>query len=426
MSAQIFEQYESVVRSYCRSFTDVFTKGKNARLYGESGKEYVDFFAGAGALNYGHSNPAIKQKIIEYIADDNIAHGLDMNTAAKAEFLQKFQDKILKPRNLDYKIMFPGPTGTNANEAALKLARKIKKRTNIFTFMGAFHGQTLGALAATSDWTMRAGANIPLGGTTFMPFPSDGFCSKIDTLAYIDGVLTDDHSGIEKPAAIIVEAIQGEGGLNVAPTQWLKDLQTLCRKHDILLILDEVQAGCGRTGTFFAFERAAISPDIITLSKSIGGYGFPMALTLIKPEHDIWKPGEHNGTFRGNQIAFVAAAAAIDFRESYDFDGETNKKAKILKEYIENQILPLNKNLKHKGIGLIQGIDFFDFDADLNSVNKTTGAIVKECFANGLVLERAGRADCVVKCMPPLTIEEDLMLKGLEILKKSIANVIGR
>lgn len=425
MSAQVFEQYESAVRSYCRSFTDVFTKGKNSLLYGESGREYVDFFAGAGALNYGHSNPAIKEKIIEYIAGDNISHALDMNTAAKAEFLAKFQEKILKPRNLDYKVMFPGPTGTNANEAALKLARKIKKRTNIFAFMGAFHGQTLGALAATSDWTMRAGASIPLGGVSFMPFPSDGFLSKVDSLAYIDGVLTDDHSGIEKPAAIIVEAVQGEGGLNVAPTQWLKDLEALCRKHDILLILDEVQAGCGRTGTFFAFERAGISPDIITVSKSIGGYGFPMALTLIKPEYDIFKPGEHNGTFRGNQIAFVAAAAAIDFRESYDFDGETNKKAKILKEYIESQILPLNSKMKHKGIGLIQGLDFFEFDTDLSVVNKTTGAIVKECFANGLVLERAGRADCVVKCMPPLTIEEDTLLRGLEILKKSVKKVLG-
>ena len=424
MSTQVFERYESAVRSYCRNFTDVFTKGRNALLYGESGKEYVDFFAGAGALNYGHSNPSIKQKVIDYIAGDNISHALDMHTAAKAEFLQKFQEKILEPRKLDYKVMFPGPTGTNANEAALKLSRKVKKRTNIFAFIGAFHGQTLGALSATSDWNMRAGASISLYGTTFMPFPSDsGFMSKIDTIEYIDGVLTDDHSGIEKPAAIIVEAVQGEGGLNVAPTQWLKDLQDLCKRHDILLILDEVQVGCGRTGTFFAFERAGISPDIVTMSKSIGGYGFPMALTLIKPEYDIFKPGEHNGTFRGNQVAFVAAAAAIDFRESYDFDGETNKKAKTLKEYLETNILPLKKGLKHKGIGLIQGVDFESADCD---VNKTTALIVKECFANGLILERAGRDDCVVKCMPPLTIEDDILLKGLEILKTSTQKVLSQ
>jgi len=420
MSAQIFEQRESAVRSYCRNFTDVFTKGKNDLLYGESGKEYVDFFAGAGALNYGHSNPYIKQKVIDYIAGDNISHALDMHTAAKAEFLEKFQEKILKPRNFDYKVMFPGPTGTNANEAAFKLARKVKKRTNIFAFMGAFHGQTLGSLSATSDWTMRAGANIPLGGVVFMPFP-DGFMASIDTIGYIESVLTDDHSGIEKPAAIIVEAVQGEGGLNVAPVEWLQKLEKLCRKHDILLILDEVQVGCGRTGTFFAFERAGISPDIITLSKSIGGYGFPMAITLIKPEYDIWKPGEHNGTFRGNQVAFVAAAAALDFRETYDFDGETSKKAKILKEYIETNILAINKNLKHKGIGLIQGIDF----TGINDLNQTTGKVVKECFANGLILERAGREDCVVKCMPPLTVEEKTLLRGLDILKNAIKKVLG-
>lgn len=420
MNNQTFEKYESAVRSYCRSFTDVFTKGKNDLLYGESGKEYVDFFSGCGALNYGHSNPSIKQKVIDYIAGDNISHALDMHTEAKAEFLEKFQEKILNPRNLDYKVMFPGPTGTNANEAAFKLARKVKKRTNIFAFMGSFHGQTLGSLSATSDWTMRAGASIPLGGVVFMPFP-DGFMASIDTIGYIESVLTDDHSGIEKPSAMIVEAVQSEGGLNVAPVEWLQNLEKICRKHDILLILDEVQVGCGRTGTFFAFERAGISPDIVTMSKSIGGYGFPMALTLIKPEYDIFKPGEHNGTFRGNQIAFVAAAAALDFRESYDFDGETNRKAKILKEYVEANILPINKNLKHKGIGLIQGIDF----TGINEVNITTGKVVKECFANGLILERAGREDCVVKCMPPLTIEEKTLLRGLEILKSAIKNVLN-
>ncbi|MCL2844769.1 MAG: diaminobutyrate--2-oxoglutarate transaminase [Chitinivibrionia bacterium] len=424
MSAQIFEQYESTVRSYCRSFTDVFTKGKNAFLYGESGKEYIDFFAGAGALNYGHSNPSIKQKVIDYIADDNISHALDMHTVAKAEFLQKFQEKILKPRKMDYKVMFPGPTGTNANEAALKLARKVKRRTNIFAFMGAFHGQTLGALSATSDATMRAGASIPLYGTTFMPFPSEtGYLSKINSIEYMDGILSEDHSGIDKPAAIILEAVQGEGGLNVAPVQWLKDLEVLCKKHDILLILDEVQTGCGRTGTFFAFERAGISPDIITMSKSIGGYGFPMALTLIKSECDIFKPGEHNGTFRGNQVAFVAAAAAIDYRESFDFDGETNKKAKIVEDFIKTEILPMKTGLRHKGIGLIQGVCFENVECDINAA---TGAIVKECFANGLVLERAGKCDCVVKVMPPLTIEEEVLRKGMEILKAACQKIIAK
>jgi len=250
MNNQTFEKYESSVRSYCRNFTDVFTKGKNDLLYGESGKEYVDFFSGCGALNYGHSNPFIKQKVIDYIAGDNISHALDMHTAAKGEFIEKFQEKILKPRNLDYKIMFPGPTGTNANEAAFKLVRKVKKRTNIFAFMGSFHGQTLGSLSATSDWGMRAGASIPLGGITFMPFP-DGFMATIDTIGYIESVLTDDHSGIDKPAAMIVEAIQSEGGLNVAPVEWLQKLEKICRKHDIMRIPHEVQVGCRRRGKFF-------------------------------------------------------------------------------------------------------------------------------------------------------------------------------
>lgn len=417
---QVFEECESNVRSYCRNFRDIFQKGKNAYLYGESGKEYIDFFAGAGALNYGHSNDYIKEKVLEYIAGDNIIHALDMHTSAKANFLRKFRDSILEPRNMDYRILFPGPTGTNAVEAALKLARKVKQRPSIFAFMGAFHGMTLGSLAATSNLSKRAGAGKQLSGVTFMPF-SGGFKGDFDTIEYMEQVLTDDHSGIEKPAAVILEVIQAEGGLIVAEIDWLKRLEDLCRRHDILLICDEIQVGCGRTGSFFAFERAGISPDIILLSKSIGGYGFPMALTLIKPEYDIWKPGEHNGTFRGNQVAFVAATAALEFRELHNLDNETLRKAEIVRTFIEGQILPLNLGLRHRGLGLIQGIDFLE----LPNVEAITEAIVAKCFTAGLVIERAGRKDCVVKIMPPLTIPDDVLLKGLDIVAKATASVLA-
>jgi len=207
---ELFNSVESNVKSYCRTFPEVFHKAKVAKLFNESGEEYIDFFAGAGALNYGHNNGYIKERLINYIQSDAITHGLDMYTKAKREFIQKFVDSILTPRDLNYKLQFCGPTGTNAVEAALKLARKVKKRTNIFSFMGAFHGMSMGSLAATSGIGSRQGAGVPLDNVTFIPYPV-GCMGNIDTIQYIETILTDDHSGIEKPAAIIVETTQAEG-----------------------------------------------------------------------------------------------------------------------------------------------------------------------------------------------------------------------
>ncbi len=297
MQVEVFNNYESNVRSYCRNFKDVFYKAKNAVIFDELGREYIDFFAGAGALNYGHNNEYIKDKVIAYLLEDGIIHGLDMHTVAKGEFIEKFIEGVLKPKGLDYKLQFCGPTGTNAVEAALKLARKVKNRTGIFSFMGGFHGMSLGSLSVTGNIQHRKGAGLPLQNVTFMPYPY-GFMKHFDTLDYMESVLNDPNSGIDVPAAVIVETVQAEGGIIVAPTEWLRRLRDLCNRYDILLICDEIQVGCGRTGSFFSFENAEIIPDMVVLSKSIGGYGLPMSLLLLKPELDIWKPGEHNGTFR--------------------------------------------------------------------------------------------------------------------------------
>ena len=276
----VFVKMESNVRSYCRSFPKVFNRAKGSKLFDEDGNAYIDFFAGAGALNYGHNNEYIKKALLSYIESDGISHGLDMYTVAKKEFMTTFNKLILEPRNLDYKLQFCGPTGTNAVEAALKLARKVKKRTNILAFMGAFHGMTLGSLSVTSGLDIRRGAGVPLGNVSFLPYPSQEF-EGIDTLAFMRQVLTDDHSGVDKPAAVILETTQAEGGINVAPTEWLQEVSKICKENDILLIVDDVQVGCGRTGEFFSFERAGIEPDMVVLSKSISGYGLPMSLLLL-------------------------------------------------------------------------------------------------------------------------------------------------
>lgn len=407
----IFEKRESQVRSYCRSFPKVFVKAKGSVQTDRDGKEYIDFFAGAGALNYGHNNDDIKEKLIAYLEGDYVIHGLDFFTQAKEDFLTCFDEKILTPRNYPYKVQFCGPTGTNAVETAIKLARKNTGRMNIFAFTGAFHGMTQGSLSLTSALDYRKSIAPVLVGSVFMPYPFAEY-AKMDTIGYMRTILSDDHSGIEKPAAIILETVQAEGGVCVAPDEWLRDVRQLCDDFGILLIVDDIQVGCGRTGEFFSFEQAGIVPDMVTLSKSISGYGLPMSLLLLKEELDTWAPGEQSGTYRGNQMAFVAAKAAIEYFYAHDIPSQVKQKHAIIDQFVKTEILPLDKSFEGRGRGLIYGIDLKD------------GALAKEtarlCFENGLIIERAGRGDTVLKVMPPLVIEEDLLKKGLMIIKDSL------
>ncbi|RCJ42318.1 diaminobutyrate--2-oxoglutarate transaminase [Nostoc minutum NIES-26] len=416
----IFEQRESNVRSYCRNFPALFHRAKGSLIYSESGEAYIDFLAGAGALNYGHNNDYIKQKVMSYLEADAITHGLDFYTSAKEKFLSKFFETLLYPRSLDYRVQFCGPTGTNAVEAALKLARKIKKRPGIFSFMGGYHGMTLGSLSVSGNLEIKAGAFGTSNHVNFMPYPH-GFMEKIDTIEFIEAVLNDVNSGIEKPAAIIFETVQAEGGVIVAPIEWMQKLRQLCDRHNILLICDDIQVGCGRTGSFFSFERANIIPDMVILSKSISGYGFPMSLLLFKPELDIWKPGEHNGTFRGNQLAFIGAAAALEYREITNIEQEVKTKETFLYNFLIDKIASISDKVKIRGIGLIWGIDIADFgDSSL------TKKIISRCFELGLIVERTGRNNTVIKILPPLTIEMPILEKGCFIIKQAFDECLAK
>lgn len=414
----IFEAKESNVRSYCRSFPDIFHRAKGSIIYSESGKEYIDFLAGAGALNYGHNNDYIKQRVMSYLDSDAIAHGLDMYTSAKKEFLEKFLSNVLTPKNLDYKIQFCGPTGTNGVEAALKLARKIKKRSGIFSFMGGYHGMTMGSLSATSNIEMRSGFGMTANHVTFMPYPH-GFMKSFDTIGYIESILNDVNSGIEKPAAILFETVQAEGGIVVAPVEWIQKIRNLCDRHDILLICDDIQVGCGRTGPFFSFERANIVPDIVVLSKSISGYGFPMSLLLMKPELDIWQPGEHTGTFRGNQLAFIGGLAGLEYRDNYHLENEVKTKSFFLQNFLTKEILPIDESISIRGIGMIWGIDLVDFGGASFAKD-----VASRCFELGLIIERVGRNDTVLKILPPLTIELSTLKTGASIIKEAFVDCL--
>lgn len=417
----IFEKYESNVRSYCRNFPVVFNRAKGSIIYSDSRKEYIDFLAGAGALNYGHNNDQIKQEVMSYLDSDTIIHGLDFHTSAKQRFLAKFSETILQPKKLDYRVQFCGPTGTNAVEAALKLVRKIKKRTGIFSFMGAFHGMTSGSLAVTGNTAIREGIWGTSNNVTFMPYPY-GFMDSFDTIAYMDSVLNDVNSGIEKPAAIIFETVQAEGGIIVAPIEWMQRLRELCDRHDIFLICDDIQVGCGRAGDFFSFERANVIPDLVVLSKSISGYGFPMSLLLIKSELDLWKPGEHTGTFRGNQLAFVGAVAALEYREKINLPEEVKLKEAFIRTFLIEEIASISDRISIRGLGMIWGIDLANFGGA-----SLTKEIATLCFKSGLIVERVGRNDTVIKFLPPLNIDMATLQKGCSIFKHALEEclVIG-
>jgi len=416
--ADIFDRRESRVRSYCRSFPDMFRSARGAEMIADDGQRYIDFLSGCSTLNYGHNHPELKRALIDYISADGVAHGLDMHTEAKAHFLNTFERLVLVPRKLDYRAMFPGPTGANAVEAAIKIARKVTGRTNIIAFTNGFHGMTLGALSLTGNSGKREGAGIPLSGVSHEPY-CGYFGDGADTADQLDQRLSDPSSGVDKPAAIIAETVQGEGGLNVASDAWLRQIERIARKHGALLIIDDIQAGIGRTGGFFSFERAGIRPDIVTLAKSLSGFGLPLALTLIRPEHDQWKPGEHNGTFRGNNHAFVTAARALELFWSDDaFERETARKAARLRNALGDIARSSSLASDVKGRGMMSGIEMQSGDV--------AAEICSECFKRGLIIETSGSHDEVVKVLAPLTITDAELDAGLAILADAIRAVTAR
>ncbi|MEU6807464.1 diaminobutyrate--2-oxoglutarate transaminase [Streptomyces sp. NPDC046831] len=406
--SDVFESLESEVRSYCRGWPTVFDRAHGSRLHDENGRSYLDFFSGAGALNYGHNNPVLKKALLDYVERDGVTHALDMSTAAKRAFLETFRDTVLEPRELPYKVMFPGPAGTNAVEAALKLARKVKGREAVIFFTNAFHGMTLGSLAVTGNAFKRAGAGTALVHATPMPFDHylDG---RTPDFVWLERLLASEGSGLNPPAAVIVETVQGEGGINVARAEWLRDLAELCRRTDMLLIVDDIQMGCGRTGAFFSFEESGITPDIVTLSKSVSGYGLPMALTLFRPELDVWEPGEHNGTFRGCNPAFVTATAAL---EEYWSDGRLEKQTLARGEQVGQALHDIAAEGPApapgvRGRGLAWGMEFAD--------TSRAAAVCARAFARGLLLETSGPEGEVAKLLPPLTVSDEELEEGLAL-----------
>jgi diaminobutyrate-2-oxoglutarate transaminase len=414
MELNSIERHESNVRSYVRAFPTVFSTAEGAWLTDVEGKRYLDFFAGAGTLNYGHNNPHARKAILNYVQSCGITHALDMATEAKVELIEAFQRIILKPRNLDYRMQFTGPTGTNAVEAAIKLARKTTRRSHVVAFTNAYHGHSLGALALTGNRYYHDEHYGSHNNVSHLPY--DGYLGNFDTSLLFEKMLNDPSSGLPIPAAVIVELIQGEGGINVASSQWIQNIARVCRQHGIWLIVDDIQVGNGRTGDFFSFEASGVTPEIVCISKAIGG-GLPMSLLLIKPECDQWKPAEHTGTFRGNNLAFVASRALLNYWSDEAFRCSLGEHSKTIQASL-NAIAAENaeRNWQIRGRGMVWGLDV--------GCGDLAGAISKAAFRRGLIIETCGAHDQVVKFLPPLTISREDLDLGLRLIADSIDEVL--
>ncbi len=407
---------ESNVNRYAKDFPTVFEFASGDILSDHIGKKYIDFFCGAGALNYGHNEPTLKQAIHSFLEYNRPVHCLDMDSRIKEDFLNEFYSVILKPRGLDYKVQFVGPTGTNAVEAAIRLSRIVTKRRTIVSFTHSYHGMTATSIAASGSLEGYQ-KNNPLQNVVF--FPYDKFLgSGINTVEYLKQMLITDGSGVEMPAAIILETIQAEGGVNISSIRWLQDLKKFAEDNDILLIVYDIQVGCGRTGTFFSFERAGITPDIVLLSKSISGFGLPLSLVLIKKEFDVWKPGEHSGTFRSNNLALCTGKEALTFWKDGNLEKEVFRKGEIIRKTLADIASRSRCVIDVRGVGMIWGIEF------INGLISKKVAI--NLFEDGLLIETCGSKGQVLKILPALTILDKNLHAGLDKIVNAVIEVEGK
>jgi diaminobutyrate-2-oxoglutarate transaminase len=396
---------ESGVRSYSRAWPVVFDRALGSWLHAEDGTPYLDFFAGAGALNYGHNNPVLKDALLDYLASDRVVHALDMFTVVRQEMLETLDTVLLRPRDLPHRVVFPGPAGANAVEGALKLARKVTGRETVVHFRNGFHGMTLGALSVAGTASHRASAGVPVSHTVELPYDDPTELARIEEL---------------RPAAVIVESVQGEGGIDAAAPDWLRALAEHTRRAGALLILDDIQVGCGRTGAFFSVEDAGVVPDLICLSKSISGYGLPMALLLIRPELDVWRAGEHNGTFRGFNPAFVTCTAALTEYWTHDkFEISVREKGERMGDALTRiaEDWP-DESLAVRGRGMIRGLRF--------AGGELASRVARAAFETGLLVETCGPGGAVVKLLPPLTISDAELDEGLSRFATAVASVEGQ
>jgi diaminobutyrate-2-oxoglutarate transaminase len=411
-ATEVFERLETECRMYCRDLPVVFDRAAGSMVVSESGEEYLDFFSGGGALNYGHNEPTMANAAIDYLQSGRLLHALDLHTTAKRDLLTAFDQILFQPNHWDYKVQFTGPTGTDANEAALKLARLVTGRRRIVSFNGSYHGMSIGSLSVSGNKRLRGAGGPLLAETTFVPY-ENGPYGPFDSIDYLVRLAEDAINGQELPAAVIVEPVQIQAGVYPASAQWLQALRDWTREHGVLLIMDEIQTGCGRTGRFFAFEKAGIVPDLVTCAKSISGSGLPMACVLISREHDAWRPGHHTGTFRGNQLAFVTAKLALELWTHQPFldlvKANSDALADAVAGFASERVV-----VGCRGEGMLAGIDF------ALGNTKIAKDFQQLALRQGVIVERCGPNGEVAKLMPPVNTPTDQLVSGLSRLRDAL------
>lgn len=430
------EETESNARSYPRKFPFALKKAKGLWIEDVEGNKYLDFLCGAGTLALGHNDPEINQAMIDLISEDAPLHTLDLTTPVKDEFVHMLLSLLPGELKNNAKIQFCSPSGTDATDAALKLCKTATGRSEIIAFSGGYHGMGHGALALTGNLNAKNKVHGLMPGVHFMPYPYSYRCpfglggdaGVKAACAYFERLLKDPESGITKPAAVILEPIQGEGGVIPAPVEFLQTVRRVTQELDIPMIVDEIQCGIGRSGTFFAFEEAHIVPDVILASKAIGG-SQPMAVVIYNKKLDLWTAGAHAGTFRGNQLAMKAGLVVMNRVSKPEFLAEVKEKGK----YLKNKLLELKA--KHpiigdiRGRGLMLGCEFVDPTGKPDAIGsfpasgEIAAAVQKKCFENKLIMEKGGRFGSVMRCLCALTVTKEEIDTMLSIFEKSIKEV---
>ena len=430
------DEMESNVRSYPRKLPLAIAKAQGCWVTDVEGNEYLDCLAGAGTLALGHNHPVIIKSIQDTLASGLPLHTLDITTPLKDAFSEALLAHFPGGKD-EYRLQFCGPTGADATEAAVKLAKTFTGRGNVISFSGGYHGMTQGSLALTGNLGAKNAVPNLMPGVQFLPYPHEYRCplglggeAGVDALTYyFENFIEDVESGVVKPAAVILEAIQGEGGVVVGPTKWLRKIREVTEKHGILMIADEVQAGFCRSGKMFAFQHAGIEPDIVVMSKAVGG-SLPLAVLAIKKKFDAWQPAGHTGTFRGNQLAMATGYASLRIMREQDLAGNAQARGDFVRSELNRlaQEFPCIGNVR--GRGLMIGIEIVDERRPADRMGSLpadavlAAEIQKACFNNKLLLERGGRNGTVVRLLAPLIITQQECEELIKRFRQSVADAL--
>eukprot|EP01090_Pellita_catalonica_P013580 TRINITY_DN3265_c0_g1_i2.p1 TRINITY_DN3265_c0_g1~~TRINITY_DN3265_c0_g1_i2.p1 ORF type:complete len:453 (+),score=65.81 TRINITY_DN3265_c0_g1_i2:92-1450(+) len=432
------ESRESNARSYCRKFPMVIKSAKGLYFESQSGVKYLDCLSNAGTLALGHNHDVLVDAATKFFSEQRPWQTLDFATVSKA----KFMDAIFRalPQDMQsFKIQFCSPSGSDCVEGAIKLAKATTGRSTICCFSGAYHGMGHGAMSVTGSSRAKAAVPNLMAGVHVFPYPYEyrspfGIGGKVETqtiLTYIENALDDPESGITKPAAFILEAVQGAGGVIPAPIEFLKGIRRITKERDILLVMDEIQSGWGRTGKMFGFQWGEIIPDIVTMSKASGG-GQPVAFFIFKKDLDIWKPGTHGGTFRGNQLAMEMGAATINFL----IDNDMPKHVREVGACLFDGLLALKRVYPCvgdvRGRGLMLGVELVDTTAKANKLGsypphrRLVLLVQQHCFKNHMILGKGGRNAATLRFLPPLIATKKDIAQYLQILETSLKAALAQ